>query len=122
MSGSEQVPLVPFRPGRSVRLQADRVSPAKAGLYVTALAVWIAAVYFAASASTSATAQSASSPAQASGSTPAGELVAGYCVSCHNERLKTGNLALDKADAQHVGNSPETWEKVIVKLRSRAMP
>ena len=29
---------------------------------------------------------------------------------------------LDKADAEHVSNSAETWEKVIVKLRSRSMP
>lgn len=29
---------------------------------------------------------------------------------------------LDKADAEHVSNSAETWEKVIVKLRSRTMP
>ena len=45
-----------------------------------------------------------------------------YCVTCHNERLKTANLLLDKADAEQVFNSAETWEKVIVKLRSRAMP
>src|SRR6202789_1401168 len=29
---------------------------------------------------------------------------------------------LDAADAVHVSNSAESWEKVIVKLRSRAMP
>ena len=29
---------------------------------------------------------------------------------------------MDAADAEHVFNSEETWEKVIVKLRSRAMP
>ena len=29
---------------------------------------------------------------------------------------------LDRADSEHVGNSAEAWEKVIVKLRSRAMP
>ena len=45
-----------------------------------------------------------------------------YCVSCHNQKLKTASLALDRADAEHASNSPETWEKVIVKLRSRAMP
>ncbi len=54
--------------------------------------------------------------------TPARELVTTYCVSCHNEKLKTGNLVLDKADAEQVFNSAETWEKVIVKLRTRAMP
>lgn len=60
--------------------------------------------------------------APAPSSTPARELVTKYCVSCHNQKLKTANLALDRADADHVANSAETWEKVIVKLRSRAMP
>lgn len=54
--------------------------------------------------------------------TPAAELVNKYCVSCHNQRLKSGNLTLDTADATRVANSAEAWEKVIVKLRSRAMP
>jgi hypothetical protein len=54
--------------------------------------------------------------------TPARELVNRYCVSCHNEKLKTGGLALDRTDADRVANAVETWEKVVVKLRSRAMP
>ena len=54
--------------------------------------------------------------------TPAGDLVNKYCVSCHNQKLKTANLMLDRADAVQVGNSAEAWEKVVVKLRSRAMP
>src|SRR5271156_1455285 len=45
-----------------------------------------------------------------------------YCVSCHNQKLKTAGLALDRVDADHPFSSQETWEKVIVKLRSRAMP
>ena len=45
-----------------------------------------------------------------------------YCVTCHNQKLKTANLMLDRADSEHVANSAEAWEKVIVKLRSRAMP
>jgi len=60
--------------------------------------------------------------ANASTGNPARELVARYCVSCHNEKLKTGGLALDRADADNPYSSQETWEKVIVKLRSRAMP
>ncbi len=63
----------------------------------------------------------AASAFQAS-TTPAGELVTKYCVACHNQRLKTAGLVLDKADAEHVSNSAQTWEKVIVKLRSRSMP
>jgi mono/diheme cytochrome c family protein len=54
--------------------------------------------------------------------TPPRELVTTYCVTCHNERLKTANLMLDRVDADDVSNSAEAWEKVIVKLRSRAMP
>jgi mono/diheme cytochrome c family protein len=60
--------------------------------------------------------------AQVASANPVRELVTTYCISCHNERLKTGNLALDKADAEQVFNSAETWEKVVVKLRSRSMP
>ena len=54
--------------------------------------------------------------------TPARELVTRYCITCHNEKLKSGNLVLDSADAEQVVNSTETWEKVVVKLRARAMP
>jgi mono/diheme cytochrome c family protein len=45
-----------------------------------------------------------------------------YCVTCHNERLKTGGLLLDKADLAHVPAAAETWEKVILKLRAGMMP
>src|SRR2546425_373750 len=63
-----------------------------------------------------------STAAPATPATPARQLVTTYCVTCHNERLKTGNLMLNKADSEQVFNSAETWEKVVVKLRSRAMP
>jgi len=53
---------------------------------------------------------------------PARALVTKYCITCHNERLKTANLLLDKADADHVSNSAETWERVVVQLRGRSMP
>jgi hypothetical protein len=45
-----------------------------------------------------------------------------YCVTCHNERLKTANLMLDKADTASLSAGAETWEKVIRKLRTGAMP
>jgi cytochrome c5 len=50
------------------------------------------------------------------------QLVNRYCVTCHNERLKTANLLLDKADIEHVADGAELWEKVIAKLRSGSMP
>jgi mono/diheme cytochrome c family protein len=52
---------------------------------------------------------------------PARALVSKYCVTCHNERLKTAGLLLDKADDQ-IGNASDTWERVVVQLRGRSMP
>ena len=45
-----------------------------------------------------------------------------YCITCHNEELKTAGLMLDRLDVERVGEGAETWEKVVRKLRSRAMP
>ncbi|MGH9252995.1 MAG: DUF1587 domain-containing protein, partial [Vicinamibacterales bacterium] len=45
-----------------------------------------------------------------------------YCVTCHNERLRTGGLSLEKADIARPADAPELWEKVVTKLRSGAMP
>ncbi len=45
-----------------------------------------------------------------------------YCVTCHNEKLKTGGLALDKVDVNNVSANAEVLEKVIRKLRNQQMP
>ena len=45
-----------------------------------------------------------------------------YCVTCHSSRLKSGGLALDVLDAANVAANAETWEKVVRKLRTGAMP
>ena len=45
-----------------------------------------------------------------------------YCVTCHNQRLKTGGLALDALDIANVQPHAETWENVVRKLRVGAMP
>ncbi len=62
------------------------------------------------------------SQAPVSASSPYRSLLDQYCVTCHNERLKTAGLMLDKLDINHVGASAETWEKVIRKLRGGMMP
>jgi hypothetical protein len=49
-------------------------------------------------------------------------LVNKYCVSCHNEALKTANLLLDKANIDNVSLDPALWERVNLKLTLRAMP
>jgi Protein of unknown function (DUF1592)/Protein of unknown function (DUF1588)/Protein of unknown function (DUF1587)/Protein of unknown function (DUF1585)/Protein of unknown function (DUF1595)/Planctomycete cytochrome C len=50
------------------------------------------------------------------------DLVSKYCAACHNDRLKTGNLSLDKLDPSAPENDPQVWEKVIRKVRAGMMP
>jgi cytochrome c551/c552 len=50
------------------------------------------------------------------------QLVTKYCVTCHNEKAKTGGLSLEQLDADHPAANAETWEKVIRKLRAGLMP
>jgi mono/diheme cytochrome c family protein len=45
-----------------------------------------------------------------------------YCVTCHNSRLKTGNLAIDQLAIANLSRDAESWEKVVRKLRVGAMP
>lgn len=44
------------------------------------------------------------------------------CIFCHNQQIKTADLALDLVAAHDVTEHPEVWEKVIRKLRARQMP
>ncbi len=70
----------------------------------------------------------AAAPSEQSGasppatSSPVRPVVEKYCYRCHNERLRTGGLALDTADAERVSGNAEVWEKVIRKLRAGTMP
>jgi mono/diheme cytochrome c family protein len=45
-----------------------------------------------------------------------------YCVTCHNQRMKTGGLELDTLDLAQPGDHAEVWEKIVRKLRTGAMP
>jgi hypothetical protein len=45
-----------------------------------------------------------------------------YCVTCHNQRLKTADLMLDALDLEKIPDAPDTWEKVVRKLRTGTMP
>jgi hypothetical protein len=52
------------------------------------------------------------------------ELLNKYCVTCHNQKLRTGGLSLDGSSLQDtdVAAASATWENVVKKLRSGAMP
>ncbi len=45
-----------------------------------------------------------------------------YCVTCHNERVRTAGLMLDTIAIEHVSDRADVWEKVVRKLRAGAMP
>jgi len=45
-----------------------------------------------------------------------------YCVTCHNDRLKTAGLSLEHLDLSAAGDHPEIWERVVRKLRAGVMP
>ena len=74
---------------------------------------------------TAARAQQPGTPA----STPAGSttspqraLLDQYCVTCHNQRLKTAGLMLDTIDVSTPAGHADVWEKVVRKLRGGMMP
>jgi hypothetical protein len=45
-----------------------------------------------------------------------------YCTTCHNEKLKTASLILERLDLENVSERAAVWEKVVRKLRTGAMP
>jgi mono/diheme cytochrome c family protein len=50
------------------------------------------------------------------------EIVNQYCVSCHNQKLKTGNLVLDSIDFTKVAENAAILEKVVHKVGAGMMP
>src|SRR3974390_360873 len=54
--------------------------------------------------------------------TPERVLLDKYCISCHNQRVKTAGLLLDELNPSRVQDRPELWEKVVRKLRAGMMP
>jgi len=75
------------------------------------------------SASPQTTRAQASTPiAAAPAATAQRALLDKYCVTCHNQKVMTAGLALDRADVAKVAASADVWEKVVRKLRASAMP
>ena len=70
-------------------------------------------------------AQSASASAAVApepGAPAHGPLIERYCVTCHNERLRTAGVVLEGLDFSNVAPGAATWERVLRKLRAREMP
>src|SRR5215468_4899164 len=86
-------------------------------LVVSAIA--ICAISLALSPSQAQQNQQPQSPAAAS---PEQGLVNKYCITCHNDKSKTGGMTFEKMDVDHPETNAELWEKVIRKLRAGLMP
>ena len=62
------------------------------------------------------------STASASAAVPQRAVLDRYCVTCHNQKLKTAGLALDTKDVTNVAADAAVWEKAVRKLRAGVMP
>jgi mono/diheme cytochrome c family protein len=95
--------------GRHSRLRHPLLFAVLAGVWVTAM-----------SAPVRIAAQQPSSPP---GDLPAARgVVDKYCVTCHNDKLRTAGVSLDGLDPANPGAHAETWERVVAKLRAGSMP
>jgi mono/diheme cytochrome c family protein len=63
-------------------------------------------------------ASTASAPTAAAGHA----LLDRYCNDCHNVVDWAGGIAYDTLDFEHIPSDAATWEKVVRKLRTQAMP
>jgi mono/diheme cytochrome c family protein len=56
------------------------------------------------------------------GATEYRALVDQYCVACHNSQFNNAGVILEGLDMSALSQDAEVWERVMRKLRSRAMP
>ena len=98
---------------RRGRLQAalGRLKPAPTSILPLVVVVVLVAV--------GADAQPGARPPAA---TPNQSLIDRYCVTCHNQRLKTAKLEIDTLDLTHPEKDALAWERAIRKLRGGMMP
>src|SRR5215831_15782949 len=102
------------------------------GLWVSAVSLWAVSAAWSVAAKAPAersavpTAAPQVAAVQPGASAPAAsasqEAIMRYCVGCHNDRLKTSGLSLEKLDPAHAAANPDIWENVARKLQARAMP
>src|SRR5579862_6348164 len=69
-----------------------------------------------------ASSQSSSAADVVSSASNARRVLDRYCVTCHNDRLKTADLRLDRLDVSLAGEEAEIWEKVVRKVHTGTMP
>src|SRR5689334_687066 len=50
---------------------------------------------------------------QAAAPSPQQALINQYCVTCHNQRLKTANVMFDTMSVTNVSDNPVVWERAV---------
>src|SRR6267154_3154982 len=85
--------------------------PAIAWLVVTLVTVWLTpdTTYTHLSYVVSGFSRTVSAQSLSAQTTDAQPFVNQYCVTCHNQRLKTAGLTLDTLDIAHVDQNAEIW-------------
>jgi len=63
-----------------------------------------------------------SDQADRTSSSPHRETLNRYCIACHNDTLLTASLSLQEVDIDNPSADGAIWEKVLRKLKARAMP
>jgi mono/diheme cytochrome c family protein len=86
------------------------------------LAGLAATLFFSVQIKMSAQQNDAASPGQSTATSSQRQFLDRYCGTCHNDRLKTGGLSLERLDVSHPDAQSEVWEKVVRKLRTGVMP
>ena len=93
---------------------------------VTVIATWTAFTVAGSSLVKAAGAVEPQRPQAVAAPSPQRALLDKYCVTCHNNRLKTGGLTVESLDLRHPAAGGdvalETWEKVVRKVRVGMMP
>lgn len=64
----------------------------------------------------------ASAARSADAATQTKDMLGRYCLDCHSDDTKKGDLSLEGLDPRSPAAQAEVWEKVIRKLRHRQMP
>jgi mono/diheme cytochrome c family protein len=125
--------MVTFPAVRSKRTPSAGISvgaAAAVSLAVGALVVSVGAVYAAQPAASAPVAPSAAPAvpaaavkvnAAADGPTPQA-LLTQYCGTCHNDRLKTAGMSVQKLDANDIARDLGTWEKILRRMSLGEMP
>src|SRR5262245_42824599 len=83
---------------------------------------WVVAAFFIASITAGARASNQTPAAATPPTFDARAFLNTYCVTCHNQRLKTAGVMFDTLDLANVPADAQIWEKAIRKVRVGMMP